>query len=401
MHLEKALSQVAAITPERFDDVRRHIYPEWVEQALRTTGAATLRKRRCLPAEQVIWLVIAMALFRNRSIVEIVDKLDLALPGPFPTVAKSAVSQARGRLGAEPLSWLFERSAEHWAHASAASDRWRSLALYGVDGSTLRVADSDENRAYFGGSKSQRGESGYPLARMVGLMALRSHLMAAAAFGPYQTGEYGYASTLWSAVPDNSLTIVDRGFFGAGVLIPLARGGNDRHWLTRGKKNLRSRELKRFDRRDALVEMNVSSAARAKNSTLPKVWVARAITYQRKGFRPQLLLTSLLDAEKYPAEELIALYHERWELGLGYDEIKTEMLDREESLRSKSPDGGERWQRDGVQARCLVEVDIAGHGLEQGQRDRQAVLGLMNIDPCARHAVGVRIGVGLGGDHRR
>ena len=115
-------------------------------------------------------------------------------------------------------------------------------------------------------------------------------------------------------MPDDALTIVDRGFFSAGVLIPRARKGDNRHWLTRARKDLSSRELKRFARHDALVEMNVSSSARAKNSTLPQGWVARAITYQRKGFRPQLLLTSLLDSEKYPAREIIALYHERWEL---------------------------------------------------------------------------------------
>jgi len=338
VHLDRALSQVAAVTPERFEDVRHHIDPEWIEQALRASGTATLRKRR-LPAVQVVWLVIAMALFRSRSIVEIVDKLDLALPGRSPTVANGAVPQARARLGPEPIAWLFNRCAEQWAHSSAASHRWRELALYGVDGSTLRVADSDENRAHFGGSKGARGDSGYPLVRIAALMALRSHLLASAAFGPYAKGEHTYALGLWSSVPDDSLTIVDKGFFAAYVLVPLARDGKNRHWLTRGKKNLRWRVLERLGPRDELVEMTVSSSARAKDKTLPKTWVARAITYQRKGFRPEILLTSLLDPKKYPAEEVVALYHERWELELGYDEIKTELLDREEALRSKSPRG--------------------------------------------------------------
>jgi hypothetical protein len=58
-----------------------------------------------------------------------------------------------------------------------------------------------------------------------------------------------------------------------------------------------------------------------------------------KGFRPQTLLTSMLDATSYPADEIRELYHERWELELGYDEIKTEMLEREEAIRSRSPEG--------------------------------------------------------------
>jgi hypothetical protein len=172
---------------------------------------------------------------------------------------------------------------------------------------------------------------------MVGLMALRSHLLAAAAFGPYETGEHGYAAELWPSVPDDSLTIVDKGFLAAGCLIPLAQGGQNRHWLTPAKVNTKWRIIKRLGPGDLLVEMDVSRAARAKNPSLPKTWLARAVTYQRKGFRPRTLLTSMLDSERYPAQEIAALYHERWELELGYDEIKTEMLDREEALRSKSP----------------------------------------------------------------
>jgi hypothetical protein len=113
MRLQEALSMVASVTPERVDDVRRHIDPVWIEQALQATGTATVRKRR-LPAEQVVWLVISMALFRNRSIAEIVSKLDIALPGKASTVAPSAIPQARSRLGAAPLEWLFKRCAQEW-----------------------------------------------------------------------------------------------------------------------------------------------------------------------------------------------------------------------------------------------------------------------------------------------
>ena len=114
MRLQEALSMVAEVTPKSFDDVRRHIDPAWIDEALRATGTATVRRRR-LPADQVVWLVIAMALFRNRSIVEIVNKLDIALPGQASTVAPSAIPQARARVGAEPLEWLFDRCAQEWA----------------------------------------------------------------------------------------------------------------------------------------------------------------------------------------------------------------------------------------------------------------------------------------------
>ncbi len=337
MRVRESLAAVAELTPESFEDLRRNIDPEWVLQALEATGTATVRNRR-MPAEQVVWLVIGMALFRNRSIHDVVSKLDLALPSPnSPTVAPSTVAEARARLGADPMEWLFTIAAEHWAHASARRHGWRGLALYGADGTTLRVPDSTANAAHFGYASSVRGESAYPMVRGVALMALRSHLLASVAFGPYATSEIAYAVNLWASVPPDSLTVVDKGFFSARILIPLARDGENRHWLIRAKKSSRWRVVQRLGPRDTLVEMKVSSEARKKDPSLPKVWLVRAVTYQHKGFPPQMLLTSLLDHEAFPADELTTTYHDRWELELGFDEIKTEMLDREEAIRSKSP----------------------------------------------------------------
>ena len=334
--LEQALEWVGGYAkPERFADIRRHLDPAWIEQALEATGTATLRKRR-LPAEQVVWLVIGMAMYRDRPIHDLVDRLDLVLPGNALTMAPSAVVEARARLGADPMEWLFEKSARKWAHESARRHAWRKLALYGVDGSTLRVADSTENREYFGGPSGERGESGYPLARMATLMALRSHLMASVEFGPYADSEIVLASALWKEVPEDSLMVVDRGFLAAGILLPLNRDGKNRHWLTRAKSTTRWRVLKTLGKGDDLVEFDVSRQAREYDPSLPKTFTARAVKYEKKGFRPQTLLTSLTDHEAYPASDLVALYHERWELELGYDEIKTEMLDREETIRCKS-----------------------------------------------------------------
>lgn len=341
MQLGRALKTVAEIPrSDSFEDFRRHIDPDWVQGALEATGTATLRRRR-LPAEQVVWLVLGMALFRDRSIIHVADSLDLALPAQRgPTAAPSAISQARARLGEEPMAWLFNICAEHWAHASADRHRWRGLALYGLDGTTLRTWDSPENREYFGLPKGgHRGDAAYPQARLVALAALRSHLIAAASFGPYSSGEGTLALDLWPQLPQQSLCIVDRNFLAANVLIPLSRDGHERHWLIRGKKNTSWRELQRLGEDDYLVEMKVSPFARRKDPSLPKTWVARAIRYCIPGSQPQWLLTSLLDSETYPAGEITALYHERWEIEHVYDEVKTEILDREETIRSRNPQG--------------------------------------------------------------
>jgi hypothetical protein len=340
--LEEALEWVGDYSkPERFADIRRHLDPAWIEQALEATGTATLRKRR-LPAEQVVWLVIGMALYRDRPIYDLVDQLDLVLPGSAMGMAPSAVVEARARLGADPLEWLFEKSARKWAHASARKHAWRGLALYGVDGSTLRVADSLENRAHFGGPSGPRGESGYPLVRIATLMAQRSHLMASVGIGPYVDSEIVLASSLWGEVPDDSLTVVDRGFLAAGILLPLHRDGRNRQWLTRTKSTTRYRVLKHLGKNDDLVEFDVSSQARAYDPSLPKTFTARVVRYEKKGFKPQTLVTSLTDHKAFPASQIVAVYHERWELELGYDEMKTKMLNREESIRCKSVAGVEQ-----------------------------------------------------------
>jgi hypothetical protein len=341
----EALEFTSEFTPRGFPNLTKHLDPAWVEEALLATGTATLRRRR-LPAEQTVWLLLGMAVMRDLPITAVAQRLDVALPAAdgSRTVASSALTQARVRLGSEPMEWLFLRSAEEWAHQSADADRWRGLALYGVDGSTLRVADSAENRDHFGGQDSGRHEggrderqSGYPLMKLVVVMALRSHLLAAGVFGPYATDERTYAASLWATIPDRSLVLIDRHYLQANVLVPLMTTGTDRHWMTRAKANTKFRLIRRLGSGDELVEFEVSSEARKKDPSLPTHFDARAIRYQRKGYQPQLLLTSLVDETKYPADELCALYHERWEIELGFGELKTDMLERLETIRSKSP----------------------------------------------------------------
>lgn len=338
--LTEALEFTAAVTPEAFPTLCQHLDARWIDEALLTTGTATVRHRR-LPADRAVWLVLGMAVLRDWSIAAVANQLELAMPARdgSRTVAPSALAQARARLGSDPMEVLFTRAGEEWGHASADRHRWRELALYAVDGTTLRVADSAANRAHFGShdAGADRGISGYPLLRAAALMAVRSHLLVSSAFGPYAIDERTYARTLWSSVPDQSLVLVDRHYLQAGVLVPLMTSGRDRHWLTRAKSTTEYRLIRRLGPGDELVEFTVSGEARRKDPSLPTHFDARAIRYQRKGYRPQLLLTSLMDPQRFPADEVRKLYHERWEIELGFGEIKTDMLERLETIRSKSP----------------------------------------------------------------
>ena len=311
-----------------------------IRRALEATGTATIRRRK-LPAESVVWIVVGMGLFRDRSIQDIVRHLNLVLPdakGPKGRVSGAAIVQARDRLGAEPLAALFGDTADNWTRASAHEHRWRGLAVYGIDGTTLRIPDTEANDAAFGRPGASRGRAAYPQVRVVATMVLRSHLLAAVEFGPVASSELKLAAKLLPQIPDDSVTLIDRGFVSYKFFHDLQAGGKNRHWLTRAKAKLKLPVFKRLGHGDQLVELPINRNLHRLHPELPKTLQVRAIRYQRRGFRPQTLLTSLLDPNLYPAAEMADLYHERWELEIGFDEIKTHTLEREETLRSHAPE---------------------------------------------------------------
>jgi len=320
--------------------------PEWVDKALTATGTATIRRRK-LPAEYVVWLVIGMGLLRDRSIREVVRHLDLVLPAGSrrPTVSGSAIVRARDRLGPTPLAALFAQAAAVWGPAAADAERWRGLSVYGVDGTTVRVPDTPENEAAFGRIPTRlKSTGGYPQVRLVALMVLRRHLLTSLALGAYRDSELGLAARLWPELPDASLVILDRGFAAYALFHQLADPARQRHWLCRARTGplaLRHRVVQRLGPNDHLVDLTPSRQARHKvrhtAPNLPPTLRVRAIRYQRRGFRACTLYTSLLDPVAYPAAELVTLYHERWELELGFDEVKPHTLERQEALRSKTP----------------------------------------------------------------
>ena len=115
------------------DRLAEHLPLAWIEEALAATGTASIRRRR-LPAEQVVWLVIALALYRHQSMPEVLATLDLALPSASDqAVSKSAVTQARQRLGSAPLAQLFDRTARAWCAQDSERHGWKGLSLWAMD----------------------------------------------------------------------------------------------------------------------------------------------------------------------------------------------------------------------------------------------------------------------------
>ncbi len=130
-----------------------------------------------------------MAWFRDRSILEVVTHLRLVMPGDVKVknrgrVVASSVAEARQRVGPSPVRSIFEDTGRSWASPAAEAARWRGLSLFAMDGSMLRIPDTEDNEEAFSRPASSRGQSGYPQVRLLTLMGVRSHLLLAARMGP-------------------------------------------------------------------------------------------------------------------------------------------------------------------------------------------------------------------------
>lgn len=289
------------------DRLAEHLPQAWIEKALSATGTASIR-RRILPAEQVVWLVIALALYRL-AMPEVLTTLDLAFPSATtPVISKSAVTQARQRLGSEPLASLFSQTASAWCAQDAERHTWKWLSLWAMDGTTFRTPDSTENRAHFGAQAYASGKvANYPQIRAVSVTAIPTHLVADIAFGHYGQNEMLYAKPLVERISDRSLTVFDRGFLCAEILLGLTMAGIERHYLLAAKSNTKWERLSGTEM-DGLVRMRVSPQARAKAPSLPECWTARAVRMVSANGKERVLLTSLLDGSRYKAEELAECY---------------------------------------------------------------------------------------------
>lgn len=333
-----------AATWETLGSIRSIIGLEWVREALSRTGTETIRRRK-IPNEAVVWLVIGIALFRQLAIDAVLKHLGLSIPrravGRSPTgspVGSDAIAHARERIGVEPLTELFDLTGRAWVAEFDEANRWKRLGLFALDGSTLRVADTAANEEVYGRPGSSRSPAAYPQARIVSIIAVGSRLVASFVVGSLDQGEQTLAEMLFGDLPDHSLLTLDRGFVNYANFVRIPRSGTERHFLCRGKSNLQTKLIRSLGAHDSLVEIRLSARQRKNDPTLPETLVVRQLDYQIRGFRPSTLFTSLLDPELYPAKDLIRLYHKRWEIELAYDEIKTDTLEQEESLRSKNPD---------------------------------------------------------------
>lgn len=313
-----------------------------VRAVLAATGKASQRERD-LPAHVVVYYAIALALYMQSSYREVLRcllegvqwLLDPAVT--LKVAGNSGISQARTRLGWEPLQQLHDAVVKPIAVAATKGAWYRGLRLVSVDGSTLEVADESANDAAFGRPGASRGESAFPQLRFVALVENGTHVLFGTQQGPYATGEITLAKTVLRALRKGMLCLADRNFFGFPLWLQARSTGADLLWRVKTNARLpREQPLA-----DGSYLSRIYASERTRRQQRNGVTV-RVIEYRLQGVAEAepiyRLLTSLLDPVHAPATELAALYHQRWAIETALAELKTHLRGAKLVLRSKTPD---------------------------------------------------------------
>ena len=312
-----------------------------IEAVLAATGKTSVRQRE-LPAQVVVYYVIALALYMQSSYREVLRCLLeglqwLSEPGTKIKVAgNSAISQARSRLGASVLRQLHDELVQPIAATATRGAWYRRRRLVSMAGSTLDLADEKRNEAAYGRPGAGRGSSAYPQLRFVSLVEGGTHVLFGTRMGPYHVSEIALAEEVIPHLRKGMLCLADRNFFSYQLWNKARAGGADLLW--RIKKNLILPCRKRLPDGSYLSCIYPSRRDRRRGANGV---VVRVIEYRLEGVQGAeplyRLLTTILDPEQAPAEELAALYPERWEIETALDELKTHLRGARIVLRSKTP----------------------------------------------------------------
>jgi hypothetical protein len=320
----------------------KYVPAERVDQVLTETGRQSKRQRQ-LPARVMVYYVLALALYMEVSYGEVLRCLVEGLEwlgSPIHRLrrsARSSISQARQRLGSEPLKRLYETEVGPIAVEKTRGAWYRQWKLVSLDGSSLDVADTAENEAAFGRPAVGRGKSGFPQLRFVTLVENGTHVLFGAQVDGYNTAEPTLARTVISELWPDMLCLADRGFFSYVLWQQATQTGAALLW--RVKKDLRLPVRKRLDDGSYLSQIYASEKDRRHDRD--GLWV-RVIEYRLEGIAGAeplyRLVSNVLEPSAAPAIQLAALYHERWEIENALDELKTHLRGPRIVLRSKTPE---------------------------------------------------------------
>jgi Insertion element 4 transposase N-terminal/Transposase DDE domain len=297
-----------------------------------------------LPMALLPWLLIGMGLFRDLNIAQVLARVveatgDLVRWGHAELPHATSLAKARDRLGWEVLRAIFRKFAALLTEQHSAPLLWRGLSVFTLDGTTFRTPDTPANEAWFGRPGTSRGgTSAYPHMRAAMLMGAWTHVVAEVVLGPYHLSELKLAEHMLERLKPGMLLLLDRAFH---TFVWPARFFERRvDFVMRAKSGrcvATPKKQRRLGPGDWLCVLQANAYTRRRWPGFEDVQV-RMITRRRRGFRSVSILTSLLSANDYPAQEVFDLYADRWEAELGYRELKVHLVDEPVPFRSHRPD---------------------------------------------------------------
>lgn len=320
--------------------------PGLVDEVIAQVGR-TEQRHRALPARVMAYFSIGMALYSEGSYEDVLAQLTDGLSWAsgwqerYSPPSKSAIFQARARLGAEPLAALFERVAKPIGDEDTPGVWLAGRRLVAVDGMCLDVADTPVNAEHFGRPGVNKGEqAAFPQARLLALAECGTHAMFAAEVGTYTESEAVLADRLVDRLEPEMLLTADRGFFSYTLWRKAVGTGADLLWRIRTDKSApKPTHVQDLPDGSWLAELRQTHSAAARRAEPIRV---RVIDYLlddgRENTGSYRLFTTVLDPDEVSAVDLAAAYAQRWEIELAFDELKTHQRGPRTVLRSKSPD---------------------------------------------------------------
>ena len=320
--------------------------PALVDEVIAGVGR-TEQRHRSLPARVMAYFSIGMALYSEGSYEDVLAQLTDGLSWAsgwtetFSPPSKSAIFQARARLGAEPLAALFERVARPVGTDTTPGVWLAGRRLVAIDGMCLDVADTRANHEYFGRPGVDKGEqAAFPQARVVALAECGTHAVFAAEIGTYPESEAALAERLLDRLVPGMVLTADRGFFSYVLWRKAVATGADLLWRIRtDKSGPKPTHLEDLPDGSWLAHLRQTHTAAARRA---EPMLVRVIDYTiddgRDNPTAYRLFTTMLDPDEVSATDLAAAYAQRWEIELTFDELKTHQRGPRTVLRSKSPD---------------------------------------------------------------
>jgi len=322
-----AVVAAGPFAPGHLGELTQIVSFDLVDAALESARAVQHRVR-VLPSRVVVYLLLAAALFAEMGYRQVWARLIAGLdPASVAAPGSSALSQALRRVGVAPLRELFTLV----RGPAVGAARWQGLLVCAIDGTSMFVANSAANAAAFGRQTGRAdAESGYPMLRLLTVVACGTRTVIDAVFGSYHVGETTYAPQLLGCLRPGMLLLADRNFAVTTLIEQIAT--TQAHLLIRCKDARVLPPIKQLPDRTWLARMGAVTV-RVIDARINVRLGADATRVGR--YR---LVTSLTDEKRYPAHELVSLYHQRWEIETSYLELKSTILGGR-VLRAATPAG--------------------------------------------------------------